>query len=390
MDYSTTPPNSSENELAKALKTELKKLQLERMNFLKGVSTIIGGFFILCCVSTMYGGFTNIYEASYFYNNTKNPQAPNVINFTMSINGLVTPIAYSICVGLALKLGERTNIFIFSFLNCVATFLTPYCSSNMYLYALNRGVNQALFAGIPYFIPVLIGWTYFPKRKGLVTSLIMMGYSMSSYIIGSVVSGVVNPANSEPDEIVNNGKGSIKLYGPEVTKNVPRMWFVIAGINFALLLAGMVFLRRPLLDKNTKRLNSKSSMGRSYIEPVYEGNTPGRSALEESLVSVRTDSKENSDLPPIQEEKSSVRSRKSTRSQKKTARGSRVNSRGQRSMNKSEGRGRSLLTRSMSDQQYNFWRRALFSCDLYPLVLMITTGLQFPMFFARNFHDFRQ
>jgi MFS family permease len=197
----------------------------------------------------------------------------------VTVRSFFQQVAFYFMLGYALKFGERTSIFIFTFLDCLATFLTPFCK-NMWVYIGVSGVLQGLSGGTSYFIPVMIGWSYFPKMKGLVTSLIMIGYSASPYILGGIISRVVNPDNIAPDEVIPNGKGTLLLYGPEVTKNVPKMWYVISAVNFAVLLFGMFFLRRPNIEKKrleqVKVVHDKERPQSFFIGSISPGSNQSR------------------------------------------------------------------------------------------------------------------
>jgi hypothetical protein len=81
--------------------------------------------------------------------------------------------------------------------------------------------------GISFWPPLMCGWEWFPRNKGLVSGLIIGGFGFGPVIFGPITTRIVNPGNIRPTTLA---KGDVeKYYGPEITKGVPHMFHVCLG-----------------------------------------------------------------------------------------------------------------------------------------------------------------
>ena len=77
--------------------------------------------------------------------------------------------------------------------------------------------------GLIYMLPLKIAWLYYPKKKGMISGLILSCYSVGAIIWIIITTSIANPNNQTADLIIVNGDDHEKLYGPDsdVVKNVP-------------------------------------------------------------------------------------------------------------------------------------------------------------------------
>lgn len=51
-----------------------------------------------------------------------------------------------------------------------------------------------------YMVPLICGWEFFPKNKGLVTGTCLGGYGFGSFIFSQISTKLVNPDGLDPKE----------------------------------------------------------------------------------------------------------------------------------------------------------------------------------------------
>ena len=127
-----------------------------------------------------------------------------------------------------------SGVFLSSYTRDLGEYLACYCFLN--------GIG----CGMCYMVPLVCGWEWFPKHKGLVTGLIIGGYGFGSFIFSFVSTALVNPNNLSP---TIPGPDNTTFFAPEVADRTPYMLRVLAIIWAILAAIGVILItRRPKED----------------------------------------------------------------------------------------------------------------------------------------------
>lgn len=101
-------------------------------------------------------------------------------------------------------------------------FISSYAQSFLQ-YVIVYGIAFGVITGIIYYIPIYMGYLYFPKKKGIVSGIVLCGYGLASLVFGLTFFALVNPENLNP---VYAADGKSKYFmGPSlsVALNVPAV-----------------------------------------------------------------------------------------------------------------------------------------------------------------------
>lgn len=109
------------------------------------------------------------------------------------------------------------------------------------LFLITYATIVGIAIGFCYFPPLQCGWEWEPKRKGMVTGIILGAFGFGSFVFGFLAKFIINPHNDKPS-LYPEGK----FYSPEVAKNVPK-FFIIMAISWSILAVVAVILikRKP-------------------------------------------------------------------------------------------------------------------------------------------------
>ena len=80
-------------------------------------------------------------------------------------------------------------------------------------------------------------WSHFPRRKGLISGLLLSSLVMSSSVSSLLVPRLVNPQNLDPDVVIYNGVVSNHLYSEEIANRLP---FTMRGLAYLYLLYTLI------------------------------------------------------------------------------------------------------------------------------------------------------
>ena len=94
--------------------------------------------------------------------------------------------------------------------------------------------------GLCYWTPILCGYEWYPKRKGMVSGIIIGAFGFGAFIFGFITTHIVNPNNEKP---VGDSDDS-KYYNNDVAENVPRMFYICVVIWAVLMLIGSALVSR--------------------------------------------------------------------------------------------------------------------------------------------------
>lgn len=77
-------------------------------------------------------------------------------------------------------------------------FISSYAQA-FWQYVIIYGLAFGVITGIVYYIPIYMGYLYFPKKKGIVSGVVLCGYGLASLIFGLTFFALVNPDNLNPE-----------------------------------------------------------------------------------------------------------------------------------------------------------------------------------------------
>ncbi|CDW83396.1 UNKNOWN [Stylonychia lemnae] len=126
------------------------------------------------------------------------------------------------------QIHPKTQIMIGGLCFALPLFLMSYTTSYYLFFALYVIVNAAGL-GLCYMLPVKNAWLFYPKKKGMVSGIIL-----------------INPENRVPSLVINNGLTREILFSPqsEVVQRVPMMLRYLSYIYLILVLIAVVFISK--------------------------------------------------------------------------------------------------------------------------------------------------
>jgi len=200
----------------------------------------------------LWGNF-GPYVVSYYHNlgdaNANKKTAVAVIPTCISILAIFNPVG----VWLMKKMPIRLILTI----GCLCMLGSIYLASFMkswwvfyiiYAYGFSTGI------GLVYSIPVVLGWEWFPKRKGLISGLIIGAYGFGAFIFSFVTTALVNPDNLSPDPVT-------KYFTKEVTKNTRHMFDIMVLCYSVLSVIGILTISRnpEYIEKEKRRVEAEKA-----------------------------------------------------------------------------------------------------------------------------------
>ena len=84
------------------------------------------------------------------------------------------------------------------------TYLSSY-APNFYIFCVLYGAIPPFCVGLLYLLPIHCGWAYFPKKKGMVTGIIVSSFAFANTAFGIISTWIVNPDNLKPTIIIYEG-----------------------------------------------------------------------------------------------------------------------------------------------------------------------------------------
>jgi MFS family permease len=92
-----------------------------------------------------------------------------------------------------------------------------------------------------YSVPIIIGWEWFPHRKGVVSGIILSGNGLGPFIFGFISSKLVNP---ESFTKIADESGKKVYYSQEIADRVPGMYYKCLIAWLSLSLIGVLLISR--------------------------------------------------------------------------------------------------------------------------------------------------
>jgi len=143
---------------------------------------------------------------------------------------------------------------LFAFSLVISSFATNY-----FMFVLLYAVVPGFGYGLLYMVPLKCGWNFFPAKKGLVSGLVLCGYSSASIFFTLFTKWLVNPTNEQASYHVKVGNTLEVLYSStsSVTWNFPVMIRVCSGILAVLSAIVILLVTKPTYDKVVHNLSEE-------------------------------------------------------------------------------------------------------------------------------------
>ena len=198
---------------------------------LRGLGCIVGGALTHLTLGSLYcwGNF-NSYAPSHLRSNL-------VLPLTMVAQCVTMPFG-----PLFVKtLGARATLLLGAWIMAAGVYLSSYATNTtvfLMLYSIVFGAG----VGLAYTAPMLAGWSWLPKSKGLVSGAVLTGFGAGGFFFNIIGSKLVNPLGSDPV----NGK-----FSEEVYTQFPVMLRKLAIIYSAISFLGSLLITEPVKQKST-------------------------------------------------------------------------------------------------------------------------------------------
>lgn len=203
--------------------------------FWQGVSAVCGGFAVHMVLGTLYcwGNFIayapkylQYFQPDSLTNGDRQPDALGVVPLIIVFQTIGLPLGAELSriagERVAATLGGLTvalGVYLSSFARDLASFMVVY------------GAVFGLGVGCGYTAPMSAGWTWFPKRRGLVNGLVLLGFGTGGFVFNLLGSKLVNPLRLSPP------------YPPEVHAAFPHMLRSLAACYATAAIVGGLLVR---------------------------------------------------------------------------------------------------------------------------------------------------
>ncbi|XP_067653254.1 monocarboxylate transporter 9-like [Haliotis asinina] len=210
----------------------------------KGILSVLGGFLVHLTLSTVYVfGNMNPYVTSYLRGLNEN----STVGYTQTI-WISTAQAISMSASMpALGLLEQRihpkycaliGSWIFS-LGMALTYWTVRHSLGLTI--LTYGVIHGAGKGMAYPAAVKCGLEWFPKRKGLVTGLIIAGIGGGTFVFNEVITHFINPDNLLPE---TSHRGDLYFSQAVLLDKVPNCFLLLGGVDAGIQLFAVLLISK--------------------------------------------------------------------------------------------------------------------------------------------------
>lgn len=224
----------------------------------EGVSCACGGFFIHLVLGTLYcwGNITTAvtayirgFDPSVTYSDTL-----AVYSAALAFQGLFMSIGGFI----ERQIGARKTVMLGGYIIVFGTFLAARATSLIELVFAN-GVLFGIGMGIAYSSPITAAARWLPKRKSLLSGVIVSGFGGGAFLFGFIATAIVNPYGVS---IADSGADGYYNPNSYVPQHVPQMYTTFGVIFFILISIG------AYLIKDTTE---------THYEPLHDTTVPSPS-----------------------------------------------------------------------------------------------------------------
>ena len=160
----------------------------------------------------------------------------------------------------------RVGILIAAVIGTGSTFAASFLT-NFWAFLVVFGGGYGVAGGIIYMIPIVAGWEYFPNRKGMVSGVIISGFSCAGLIFNQISTALANPTNASPID---------DYYGKEVYERVPRMLRILTLCWGALLATGFILITKAPVNAAVQERQQQPrgrEATRSNLSHFFESKT---------------------------------------------------------------------------------------------------------------------
>lgn len=208
----------------------------------KGWITVLGGFLIHLVLGSLYvwanitsavTSYLRQYQPELTYDDTIKVYAGALAaqGCTMLLGGIITQ-----------RIGPKLCCFFGASILISGTLLASFSQTFVEIF-LCQGIMLGLGIGLCYTAPISASVKWMPKRKGLVTGIIVGGFGCGAFVFGFIATSVVNP-----NHVNVESSGTNKGYFPpnsEVVERVPLMFLVLTFAYIVCMGAGCCLLSEP-------------------------------------------------------------------------------------------------------------------------------------------------
>ena len=199
----------------------------------KSYLTIFGSCLIYLVMGNPYiWGGINIYAASYYKFNYEPDLNLDSTSIVFAVSSLFTPLG----VFVSLRFSQQINFHIYFPVCGLFLVLSIFLSSLMisfWLFVVLFSFMFGLGCGFFYVILMINAFEYFPKKKGLISGILMGIYGLGGFLFTLLMSWIINPENKLP---VKGPDGSNYFYDEEIYNKLPNalriLSYCYAGLFF--------------------------------------------------------------------------------------------------------------------------------------------------------------
>ena len=205
---------------------------------LRGPACILGGALAHLTFGSVYcwGNFQSYSPPSLrFFDGKAHPGATPDAAFIMPAYFLGQCLAMPFGPLVVQRLGAQTTMFVGSYIMALAVFLSSF-ANKLSMFMVLYGVLFGAGVGVAYTAPMIAGWAWMPRAKGLVSGAILTGFGAGGFLFSLIGSGITNPKKLDPVA------GS---FPPEVYAQFPVMLRKLAMIFATLQTVGALLVTEP-------------------------------------------------------------------------------------------------------------------------------------------------
>lgn len=205
----------------------------------EGISCAIGGFFIHLVLGTLYcwGNITTAVTAYIrgFDERVTYSDTLAVYSAALAFQGLFMSIGGLI----ERQIGARRTVLVGGYIIVFGTVLASRAESLIDLIFAN-GVLFGIGMGISYSSPITAAARWLPKRKSLLSGIIVSGFGGGAFVFGFIATAIVNPTGMSIKDYGSDGYFDSASY---VAQHVPQMYLTFAAVFFLLITLGAYLIK---------------------------------------------------------------------------------------------------------------------------------------------------
>ncbi|XP_046578488.1 uncharacterized protein LOC124286187 isoform X1 [Haliotis rubra] len=211
----------------------------------RGILSVLGGFLVHLTLSTVYVfGNMNPYVTSYLRGGDENSTVRYTQTIWISIAQSISMAGSMPVLGLLeQRIHPKYCALIGSWIFSLGMALTYWTvRHSLGLTILTYGVIHGAGKGMAYPAAVKCGLEWFPKRKGLVTGLIIAGIGGGTFVFNEVITHFINPNNLLPE---TSHRGDLYFSQSVLLDKVPYCFLLLGGVDAGIQLFAVLLISKP-------------------------------------------------------------------------------------------------------------------------------------------------